>query len=243
MSLVSLIHDVWFLGLFLQALLIGVLLIKKTWETFPIFACYAVFNLVESLVAWAVYKNTTAYRITYVVGESVLLILGLALVREIFTHLFSAHAGLRKVATLLFRIVVVLLVLLASGAVIYAKGPIAENMLIVEEAGKIIRVGLIMLLFLFSSAFGLRWRQHVFGMALGLGMTTVGELLTITMQPHVNKAMAFGLNLAHVVTFDLALLVWMGYLIAPEPTSSSTDVPKRAQLEQWNQAVMELISR
>src|SRR2546423_323816 len=143
MSLVTIIHSVWFLGLFLQALLIGVLVIKKTWRTFPVFACYTAFSLAESLVAWAVYKNQTAYRITYVVGESVLLILGLALVREIFIHLFSTHAGLRKVAILLFRIVVVILVLLAAGAVIYAKGPIAKTMLIVEEAGRIVQVGLI----------------------------------------------------------------------------------------------------
>jgi hypothetical protein len=247
MSLVPLIHNVWFLGLVLQALLTGVLLIKQKWRTFPVFTCYTAFSLIESLIAWAVYKNQTLYFITYIIGESVLLILGLALVREIFTHLFSAHAGLRKVAILLFRVVVVLLVVMAV-TVIAIKAPIGKSsptivLPIVEEAGRIVQVGLIMLLFLFSSAFGLRWRQHVFGMALGLGMTTVGELLTITMQPHVNKAMAFGLNLAHVVTFDLALLVWMGYLIAPEPTSSSTDVPKRAQLEQWNQAVMELISR
>lgn len=244
----SIIHGAWFLGLFLQALLIGVLLFKKTWRTFPVFAGYTAFSLLESLVAWAVYKNQTAYHSTYVVGESVLIILGLALVREIFDHLFAAHAGLRKVATLLFRVVVVILVLLAAGAVIYAKGPIAKTVLIVEEAGKIIRVGLIMLLFLFSSAFGLRWRQHVFGVALGLGMTTVGSLLAITIVPHVSTAMAWRLDLAQVLASDLALLVWMGYLIAPdliapEQVSGSTDVPKRAQLEQWNQAVMELISR
>ena len=249
MSLDHLIHNVWFLGLFLQALLTGVLLIKRTWRTFPVFTSYTAFSLLESLVAWAVYiyKNQTAYLITYVVGESVLLILGLALVREIFTHLFSAHAGLRKMATLLFRVVVVLLMVLAL-TVISIKAPIGSSSLrivvpIVEEAGRIVQVGLIMLLFLFSSAFGLRWRQHVFGVALGLGVTTVVELLAITLVPHVNKAMASALNLAHVVTFDLALLVWMGYLIAPEPVRSSVDVPKRAQLEQWNQAVMELISR
>ncbi len=190
MSLLTIIHSVWFLGLFLQALLIGVLVIKKTWRTFPVFTGYTAFSLIESLVAWAVYKNQTAYLITYVVGESVLIILGLALVREIFTHLFSAHAGLRKVATLLFRVVVVLLMLLAV-TVIAIKAPIGRSSLkivvpIVEEAGRILQVGLIMLLFLFSSAFGLRWRQHVFGVALGLGMTTVGGLLAITIVPHVN---------------------------------------------------------
>jgi hypothetical protein len=244
MSLATLIHSVWFLGLFLQALLISVLLLKKTWRTFPVFTCYTAFSLLESLVGYAVFKNRTLYHITYDIGESVLMILGLALVREVFIYLFSAHAGLRKVATLLFRVVVVILVLLAAGAVLYARGPISRSMLMVEECAKIVEVGLIMLLFLFSTAFGLRWRQHVFGVALGLGMTTVGSLLAVTIVPHVSDfAMVLRLDLAHVVVFDLAVLVWMGYLIAPEAARSSVDVPKRAQLEQWNQAVMELINR
>jgi hypothetical protein len=240
-------HGVWAVGLFLQALLAGVLLFKGKWKTFPVFTSYTIFSLVESGVGYAVFNHRNLYFAAYVIGESVLMVLGLALVREIFSHLFSAHGGLRKMATLVFRVVVVLLMLLAV-AVIYAKGPIGKSgigtaLLIVEEACRIIQVGLIMLLFLFSSAFGLRWRQHVFGVALGLGMTTVGELLAVTMVPHVNKTMAWSLDLAHVAAFDLALLVWMGYLITPEPAPSDADVPQHAQLEQWNQAVMELISR
>jgi hypothetical protein len=255
MSLATVMHSVWALGLVLQAVLTGVLLVKGTWKTFPVFTSYTVFSLLESGVAYAVFKNQSVYFWTYVTGESVLMVLGLALVREIFTNLFSAHAGLRKMATLIFRFVVVLLVLLAV-IVIHVKSPLGRGGLgtigrasigaalpIVEEACRILQVGLIMFLFLFSSAFGLRWRQHVFGVALGLGMTTVGELLAVTMMPHVNKAMAWRLDLAHIAAFDLALLVWMGYLIAPEPAPRKAEVPKAAQLEQWNQAVMELISR
>jgi hypothetical protein len=35
----------------------------------------------------------------------------------------------------------------------------------------------------------------------------------------------------------------MGYLLAPERAATAVEVPKQAQLEQWNQAVMELINR
>lgn len=255
MSFATVMHSVWISGLGLQALLACVLLAKGKWRTFPVFTSYLVFSLLESGVAYAVFKNQTLYFWTYVTGESVLMVLGLALVREIFTNLFSAHAGLRKMANLIFRVVVVLLILLAVVVVYFktsigrggfgtiGRSSIGASLLILEEACRILEVGEIMLLFLFSGAFGLRWRQPVFGMALGLGMTTVTELLAVTMMPHVSKGMASALNLAHVVAYDLALLVWMGYLIAPEPAPSSTDVPKRAQLEQWNQAVMELINR
>ena len=46
-----------------------------------------------------------------------------------------------------------------------------------------------------------------------------------------------------IVAFDCSLLIWLGYLLAPpERQPTPLDVPK-AQLEQWNQAVMELINR
>jgi hypothetical protein len=46
-----------------------------------------------------------------------------------------------------------------------------------------------------------------------------------------------------IAAFDCSLLIWLGYLLAPPERATSTlNVPK-AQLEQWNQAVTELINR
>src|SRR5260221_10400406 len=178
MSFSSVIHGVWSLGLALQVLLAMVLIVKGLWRKFPIFASYTVFSLLETAVGYAVFHNQAVYFYVYLIGESVLLIMGLALVYEIFVHLFSSQPALRKMAALIFRVVVILLVLLA-GAVIYFKSPIlaphgqggiGSALLIVEEAARILQVGLIVFLFLFSIAFGLHWRQHVFGIVLGLGI-------------------------------------------------------------------------
>ena len=100
-----------------------------------------------------------------------------------------------------------------------------------------------MFLFLASSAFGLHWRQNEFGVALGLGMFAAAELITVTLIGHVSAATAQTLNLARSISFCISLLIWLGYLLAPERVPSSADMPKRAQLEQWNQAVLELISK
>ncbi len=243
----SVIHGVEFAGLVLQALLAGVLLVKKMWGKFPMFTAYLLFSLCENAVAYAVYQNRSIYFYTYVVGESISVMLGLALVYEIFTHLFSSQPALRRLARLVFRGVVVLLVLLA-GAVIYAQTPIGEKgigitLMVVEEAARIIEVGLIMFLFLSSSVFGLHWRQYVFGIALGLGVFTAVKLIVITMVPYVIPAAVLYLSLTQMFAFDFSLLVWLGYLLAPERVTSAADVPKRAQLEQWNQAIMELINQ
>jgi hypothetical protein len=244
MSFSSALGVVWLVGLMLQVSLAGVLVSKKLWRKSPAFTIYVLFSLVETLVALGVYHNQTLYFYTYIIGESVLVILGLALVYEIFAQLCAAQAELRKLATRLFLIVVILLVILA-GAVIYTHSPIGQvglrtAILAIEEAARLLEVGLIVFLFLFSGAFGLHWRQQIFGTALGFGLSTTTELVTVTMASYVSPAGAWSLNIIHVLSFDLSLLIWIGYILVPEPATVG-ELPKREQLEQWNRAVTEFM--
>ncbi len=239
-------HVLWLASLVLQAGVVVVLLGKRMWEKFPMFTAFASFNLLYEAVAFAALHRGFYFYI-FVAGESISLVLELALVYEVFKHLFSAQPALRKLAKLVFRGVVVLLVVLA-GAVIYTQSPIGAKgvgnaILVAEEAARIIEVGLIMFLFLSSSVFGLHWRQNVFGIALGFGIYTATELVTVTMMQHVAPAVIPYLGLGLAVLGNLSVLIWLGYLLAPERVTSAADVPKRAQLEQWNQAIMELINQ
>jgi hypothetical protein len=246
MSLRAVIHGVWLLGIGLQTVLALVLLGKKAWQRYPVFSAYVFFNLFGAALGYAVFQNKAFYFYIFWICEAVGIILGLGVVREIFTSVFSPHPALRKLATMIFRGAVVALIVLAFG-VIYSQSGSAKSIpravLLAAEAARIVEVGLIMFLFLSSRAFGLHWRQNVFGMALGLGMFGAVELITVTLMGHVSSAAAQMLNLGHGVSFSFSLLIWLGYLLAPERARTAVEVPKRAQLEQWNQAVMELISR
>ncbi len=110
-----------------------------------------------------------------------------------------------------------------------------------EEAARVVEVGLLVFLFAFSRAFGLHWRQSIFGIALGLGAFTSVDLAAVAMHTHIGQAAYLALSLARVIAFNVSLLIWMGYILAPERITSTTELPQRAQLEQWNQAMMELI--
>jgi len=248
MQLESISHTVWIVGIALQLLLVLALVGRKAWNKYPIFFVYAAFNLFEAGATFALFrlKMLMAYFFVYWACEAVAIVLGLAVVREIFTNLFSPHPALRKLATMIFRCGVLVLVI-AAICVIYAQSAdargVAKAILLAEEAARLVEVGLIMFLFLCSSAFGLHWRQNVFGIALGLGMFAAVELLTVTVIPHVGRPTQQAFNLVRGISFAASLLIWLGYLLVPERVASSGEVPKRAQLEQWNQAVMELISR
>lgn len=240
----SVMNGFWMAGLGVQALLALVLAGRKRWKAFPAFTAYVVFNLLEAAIGYAVLHNRSAYMYVYMIGETITVGLGLAVVYEIFSHLFQGHPALRKLAMQVFGVVAALLVMLA-GAVIYARTPFHEKdivtaLLVVEEAARILEVGLLVFLFVFSGVFGLHWRQRVFGIALGLGIYVAVNLAEVTLMPYAGSA-TVTLALVGMVSFDLSLLIWLSYTLAPERVTVGTTLPKRAQLEQWNQAVMELI--
>jgi hypothetical protein len=246
MPLGSLIHDLWIGGIALQILLAGILLAKRAWQKYPFFTAYIFFNLFETAATFSVYQIRGAYFYAFWICEAICIVLGLAVVREIFTNIFSPHAALRRLATLIFRVAVVVLILLACGAIYEQSGnarSIANGVLLASEATRIVELGLIMFLFLSSSAFGLHWRQNEFGIALGLGTCAAVELVNVTLMPHLSPATAQVFSLVRSLAYSCSLLIWLGYLLAPpERPANTVDVPK-AQLEQWNQAVMELINR
>ena len=242
MPLRFVVHQVWLGCILLQSLLALFLLVKKTWQTYLVFTVYVFFSLFEAVSLLLVAHNMQLYRYVFWVCETIGMLLSLAVVREVFASLFSPHPALRKLATLIFRVAVVALLTLAGG-VIYAQSGFTNGLLLAYQAARIIEVGSIMFLFLSSSAFGLHWRQNLFGIALGLGMVTAVELITVSLIGRVPVSVMPIFNFVRVLAFGASLLIWLGYLLVPERAASRAEIPKQDQLEQWNQAVMELISR
>ena len=246
MSVPAISHEVWIGSIVLQVLLAMAVLTKRTWRSYPAFSAYVFFTLFEAAVTSPLDRGGRAYFYTFWACEAIGIVLGLAVVREVFTKLFSPHPALRKLATVIFRVGVVALVVLAC-AVYYAESGnargFARGIMLAEEAARIVELGVIMFLFLSSSAFGLHWRQHEFGIALGLGTCAAVELFNVTLITHVSQEAAQIFSLVRSLSFNLSLVIWLGYLLVPERTTSTAELPKQDQLEQWNQAVMELISR
>jgi len=243
----SLVQLLWVVGITCQAILGIVLVSKKVWKTFPFFAAYFLVGFASSIFIYVLRQHTKLYFYSYWLMEAVGVALGFAVVYEIFSILFQTHNGLRRLATGIFCCVLALLV--CVGFVVLLKHTpfsfkgITFAVVIVEESARIIEVGLLMCLFALSSAFGLHWRQQVFGVALGLGIFAAVELITITVWGQTGKPVHDVLNIVRILGFNTSLLIWIGYLLAPERTSGKVELPQRTQLEQWNQAVMELIQQ
>lgn len=245
MSLKVLISQLWIAGMVLQALLAIVLLVKKAWRNFPIFTLYTIFGLVVGVSLYTLRLSRLSYLKVYWGVEMLGLLLGFGIFYEIFRTLLNSYPALRALARSIFLWSALGLMLLGC-IVFYSQSstdhnPLMSTMLVVEEATRTIEVGLLIFLFLFASAFGLHWRQYLFGVALGFGIFISVELVAVSMRLHFGSTALVAVNFTRIIAFNLSLLTWLGYLLIPEPTARNIDLPKLAQLEQWNQALMELI--
>ena len=243
----SIAQGLWVIQLALLGLLAMVLVAKQAWRSFPFFTWYSLFNLVAGLVEFFLNREASpyVYAYAYIAIETVSIVLGLTVVYEIFTQLFVSQGALRRLATYLLGGAVLLLVGLGT-SVVYLHAPSLKNtlsaILISEEAARTLEVGLLVFLFVCSSAFGLQWRQPIFGIALGLGFFTTVQLILMTVWTYIiSSANVSWIGITGLVAFNVSLVLWIGYLLAPERVTATSQLPDRSQLEQWNRAVMELI--
>jgi|SRR5947209_356563 len=240
-------RHLWELGIFLQALLTITLLVKRSSRKFPFFAAYSFFCFVKSSVMYVLvfYKRQSIslehWMQGYWIAEVVGIILGFGVIYEVFRKLLNSYSALHALANAVFKWAFVVLTVLGF-VVLYVQlspghAPDAGAMYLVEEAVRTTEVGLLLFLFLFAGAFGLHWRQSIFGIALGFGLFISIELMALTLRSYLPESF----NIVRSIAFNTSLLLWLGYLLIPESATQDRDMPKLAQLEQWNQALMELI--
>jgi hypothetical protein len=232
-------------GPVLQLMLAGVLVYRKSWLNFPFFTSYAIFNLVHTFIALQLRGNAELYFYVYWIGEAASIVLGFLVLFEVFKNIFNQHSALRKLASLIFTISLVLLVSLGAFILIHA-GPnlttnLGRSVIVLEEATRAVEVGMLIVLFLCAGAFGLHWRQPVFGIALGLGIFVSVELIAVTMRSQSSTEANNAFAIVRILAYMISLIVWGTYMLLPERATDESQLPQRGQLEQWNQAILELI--
>src|SRR6185312_477191 len=137
-----LIRDLGLVGLILQGFLALAILAKRSWRRFPFFSAYVWLSFAFGIAGYALQRKYFPYFYTYWIGEALGIALGLLIVYEIFRHIFSVHAALLRLATMTFRIAIV--VLLLAGVVVFLMQPpshtnsLGTAVMAVEQAARII---------------------------------------------------------------------------------------------------------
>jgi hypothetical protein len=246
-------HCLWLASPALQAIIVWLMIRRRLYREFPMFFLYTAFQVLLSPTLFVLdhLNAVTIEQYWYAnwAGDSVNVMLRFAIIYEIFKNLFRSYSTLQNLGALLMRWTVVLLLLVAVLVSIYAPATADDHKILVglkmlNRTVGLVQCGLVLFLFLFSSYFGLSWRSHLFGIGLGLGIFASAQLAVSTFIVQAGRNEMMGIvDIVWFGAYDSCVLIWLFYMLAPEPARRPVMGVPAHNLETWNLELQRLLQR
>jgi hypothetical protein len=113
---------------------------------------------------------------------------------------------------------------------------------VVNRGAAMVQCGLLLSLLLFSRFLGLSWRRLAFGITLGLGASASVDLAIYALRAEfISQRWTEFLNLLSTGTDLVCVLIWIGYVLAPEHTPASPTVFPDDEVNTWNRELQQLL--
>jgi hypothetical protein len=211
----------WAAGILMIGAILAMLIKRGLRQQFPLFFSYVIFQAIGSSLLLVLRPHYSLYFYAYWTFALLGVFVEFVVIYEIFSHIFSPYEALRRIAMVLFRWSALVLVMVAVVASV-ASGQsgltrIMTTILALERSVRVMQVGLVLFLFLFSQQVGLTQRHRVFGISLGFGITASVELLVVTMISNMDSGQHAGIALLSSGAFVMAAGVWTYYMRIEEP--------------------------
>jgi len=254
MSLSAIDYLLWGAATVLLLVTCGALLKRKLVEELPAFSVYVAFHVVRTVVLFAIYWLYLHHRTSYAdyfyvywTAETGSIVLGFAVIYEIYGKVFQNYRALRQLGGILFTgaaVVLLVAAVLTAAAAPGADDPgVVRAVFLLERSVRVMQCGLLGLLFVLAFCFGLRWRNRVFGIALGFGLFASIELAAVAVRSQVGVAASATYSQVASAAYSCGVLIWVCYLVAPEPALQYRGAVLHHDLEKWNQALQEMLQR
>jgi hypothetical protein len=246
-------HYLWVAPNVLLGILTCILWKRELHKEFRSFFVFALFEFVQWLVLYTMdlrpSVSAAAFWRAYWGIEMIESILVFLLVSDVFANVFGQYEALARFGKLLIRCGGALLIVTAAGVAAYA--PIQNQFLpiqgthVLEEAMYIVVSGLTLPLFVCAAYFKLAWQRRVYGIALGLGLSSCVHLVVwaILANRVLPESTHNILNLIKMASFHVAVLIWFYYLVIPEKVRAkqpAVSLPEN-NLAVWNRELERLL--
>jgi hypothetical protein len=218
----------------------------------PAFFAFAILSAISELTVYAAdvlpkVGPGTFWRIDWA-GLLIEGVLKFVLIGEIFAHVFGAYASVARLGRFLIRTLGVVLVLAATMAAAYApqdgRFGIVSGAHMLEQTIYLIESGLLVFIFLFSFYFRLMWERRLFGITLGLSISSCVHLASWALLangglPDSKRIILVFVNMA---TYHACVLIWFYYLLVPPRVAkkSAVSLPEN-NLAIWNRELERLL--
>jgi hypothetical protein len=243
-------HYLWVAPYVLQLVVLVVMWRRGLMHKFPMFVIYTAAQALQGGVLFfadhSEFVSIYHYRQAEVTFTIISHILRFALIYEIFSNVFRPYPSLEQIGSLILRWGGALLLIAGIAIMVYSPGAGFERMdvglMFVGRTVSLIQIGLLVILFLFSSYLGITWRNLVFGIALGLGLFSTVDLAVAALRVQsVPNSMSYFLDFGTMATYHICVVVWLCYILAKEEVRSPVQHVPENNLEQWNAELERLL--
>ena len=226
----------------LQSVVAVVLWRRKLHKQFPVFFLFLlaqVANFAVTFPLWLVGDFKT-YFVFFWLGEAVNAVLGFKVIHEIFLDVFRPYHTLKDLGTLLFKwagVVMLLVSVVVAFSNSFDENPLVHALTTLQRSVRIVQLGLILFLLLFSGFLGVSRKQVSFGISLGFGLFAGVELMLYALNSGGFVRLNH-LNLINMSTYNLAIFVWLGYSLSRKVVRIAA--VNHLQTQRWEQGLADL---
>jgi len=226
----------------LQSVVAVILWHRKMHKQFPVFFLFLLVQVANFAVIFPLWfvGDTKTYFVFFWLGEAANAVLGFKVIHEIFLDVFRPYHTLKDLGTLLFKwagVVMLLVSVVVAFSNSFDQSPLVHAVTTLQRSVRIVQLGLILFLLLFSRFLGVSRKQVSFGISLGFGLFAGVELMLMALNSggFVRQG---NLNLVNMVTLILAILVWCGYSLSRKAVRVAA--VNHLQTQRWEQGLADL---
>jgi len=232
----------WVLGPVLQVWIAVVMWRRKLHREFPVFFWYTLFHITQFLVTFGTQKSLKAYFVAFWSFELLDVFFTLAVVQEVFVHVFKPYQSIRQLGARVFRWATLVLIGICIVAATAVPGTamkldiLVRWLNIMERSANMVETGLLFLLFILGAVFALDWRDYVWGIAAGMGLSTSIVLVSWALSIYLGT---WGPVYAIIYSsgYNVGVVLWFITMVAPERHRRVEGLPDVEQLRSWNRAL------
>jgi hypothetical protein len=233
-------YALWLLQPALQASIAWAMYRRKIHQRFPIFFTYTLFHVLDVVLLYsALHRSYATYFYTYWWTQPAIVALHFAIIYECFLSMFKNKVGLKDFGSVLFRWSAVMMVLMGLVVAFSDNGqkyPLMAFIFSIERAAQVMLVGLFLFVLFFTKHLGIDRHNKIYGLTLGLGLFAAVDLLLYT--EVARSLLSYRMfNTLHVLTYDIAAVIWLAYMLSPEPADILPNMLLRSQ--RWNEQLLE----
>jgi hypothetical protein len=241
----STIMALWFAQPVLQVAVAIVVWRRQLHKQFPVFLAFLLTQVAIFAITYPVYEifggvSAPWYFPLYWLSQAMNAVLSFKIIHEIFLDVFRPYHALKDLGTPVFKwagLVMLLVSVVVAASNSFDQDPIVHAVLTLQRSVRLVQVGLILFLMLFSRFLGVSRRQVSFGIALGFGITAAVELMLLAM--HTGGMIGHTtLDLFNMTCYDVSTLIWLGYSFSRVVARDSN--LNYLQTQRWEQGLADL---